>query len=70
MLLKWLRYTVHRSYERFKNCMDWLLQQMAISHTMSILKILTDLCVKKKKTKVKNTFASIVYNVLLVKTIC
>ena len=43
---------------------------MAISHTMSILKILTDLCVKRKSAKVKNTFASIVYNVLLVKTIC
>ena len=43
---------------------------MAIIHTMSILKILTDFCVKRKSVKVKNSFASIVYNVLLVKTIC
>ena len=43
---------------------------MAISHTMSILNILTDLCVKRKSEKVKNTFASIVYHVLLVKTVC
>ena len=39
---------------------------MAISHIMSILKILTDLCEIRQK-KIKNTFASIVYNVLLVK---
>ena len=42
---------------------------MAISHTMSILKILTNLCVIQKSVKVKSTFASIVYNVLLGKNI-
>ena len=40
---------------------------MTISYIMFILKILTDLCVIRHKTKVKNTFADIVYNVLVVK---
>ena len=35
---------------------------MKINHTMCILKILTDLCEKTKKIKIKNTFASVVYN--------
>ena len=39
---------------------------MAKSNIMSILKILTDLCANAKH-KIKNTFASIVYIVLLVK---
>ena len=43
---------------------------MAISHIMSILKILTDLSVIRKSVEVKITFANIVYNVLLVKDIC
>ena len=35
---------------------------------MCISKILTDLCViKQKKTKIKNIFANVVYNVLVVK---
>ena len=33
---------------------------------MSILKILTDLCVIRQRVKVKNTFADIVYKVLVV----
>ena len=41
---------------------------MIISHTMSILKPLTDLCVIGQKTKIKNNFSNIVYNVLLAKT--
>ena len=40
---------------------------MKISYTMSILKNLTDLCVIRQSVKTKNTFASIVYNVLVVK---
>ena len=40
---------------------------MKMSHTMSILKILTDLCVIRQSVKIKNTFASNVYNVLLAK---
>ena len=34
---------------------------------MSVLKILTDLCVIRQSVKIKNTFASIVYNALVVK---
>ena len=34
---------------------------------MYILKILTDLCAIKEKIKIKNTFASIFKNVLVVK---
>ena len=34
---------------------------------MSILKILTDLFAIRQKIKIKNTFESIVYNVLVVK---
>ena len=40
---------------------------MVISHTMSILKILTGLCIRKKSVKVKNIFENIDYNVLVVK---
>ena len=43
---------------------------MAISHIMSILNILTDLCVITKSVKVENTFVSIVYNAVVVKNIC
>ena len=34
---------------------------------MSILKILTDLCVIRQNVKVKNTFGYTVYNVLVVR---
>ena len=37
-----------------------------MNHIMSILKILTDLCVIRKSVKVKSTFADIVYNALVV----
>ena len=40
---------------------------MEISHIMSISKIFTDLCVIRQTSKLKNTFANIVYNVLVVK---
>ena len=36
---------------------------MKINHTMCISKILADLCVIKKKTKIKNTFSNVIYNV-------
>ena len=42
---------------------------MRISHTLSISKILTDLCVIRQSLRIKNSFANIVYNVLLVKEI-
>ena len=34
---------------------------------MCISKILTDLCAKKQRIKIKNIFANVVYNVLAVK---
>ena len=34
---------------------------------MSLSKILTDLCEKRQKIRIKKTFANIVYNVLVVK---
>ena len=42
---------------------------MKINHTMCISKILTDLCVIKQKIKVKNIFANVVYNVLVVRNL-
>ena len=42
---------------------------MKISSIMSISKVLTDLCVIRQKIKIKNTFADVVYNVLVVKNI-
>ena len=40
---------------------------MSISYTMCIERILTDLCVIRQNVGLKNTFASIVYSVLVVK---
>ena len=40
---------------------------MKRSHIKSISKILTELCAIRQKIKIKNTFASIVYNILVVK---
>ena len=42
---------------------------MKISHIMCILRILTDLYVIRQSVGLKNTFADIVYNVLVVKKI-
>ena len=43
---------------------------MRISHIICILKILTDLCVIRQKIIIKNTFANVVYNVIVVKRSC
>ena len=40
---------------------------MKTSHIMCTSKILTDLCFTKQKIKTKNTFARVVYSVLVVK---
>ena len=40
---------------------------MKTSHIMCKLKILTDLYFTKQKRKIKNTFARVVYSVLVVK---
>ena len=42
---------------------------MKINDTMSISKILTDLCSIRQNVKIKNTFADIAHNVLVVKEI-
>ena len=42
---------------------------MKISSIISISKVLTNLCVIRQKIKIKNTFADVVYNVLVVKNI-
>ena len=39
---------------------------MKIRHIVSISKILKDLCAIRQKTKIKKTFANVVYNVLVV----
>ena len=59
-----LVYPAHISNKKFKNCMDLLL---LIDRNMSISKILTDLCSIRQKVRTKNTFADIVYYVLVVK---
>ena len=43
---------------------------MKVSLLMSILKILTDLCAIKKRIKIENIFANVVYSVLVVKRFC
>ena len=43
------------------------LQLMKTSHIMCMSKILTDLCFTKQSIKTKNTFAKVLYSVLLVK---
>ena len=60
-----LVYPVYVSAQNFEECMDLLM--MKISHIMSVLKILTYLCVIREKVKIKNTVTSIAYNVLVVK---
>ena len=40
---------------------------MVINHIMCTSKILTDLCFIKQRIKTKNTFAKVVYSVLVVK---
>ena len=40
---------------------------MNINHTMSMSKTLTDLCSRRQNKRIKNTFADIVYNVLVLK---
>ena len=57
-------YPVYESNEKFENWMDLL---MRISYIMSVLKTLIDLCAIRQKINIKIPFASIVYNVLVMK---
>ena len=61
-----LVYPFHVSNQKFEDCVDLLLITDKISHTLCILKILTDLCVITQNVGLKNTFANIVYNVSVV----
>ena len=61
-----LVYSVHISDEKFKSCMD-VLMITDCNRSMSISKNLTDLCGIRQSVKIKKTFASIVYNVLVAK---
>ena len=62
-----LTYPVYVSDQKFGDSMDLLMITDEISLIMCISKILTDLCAIKQKIKTKNIFASVVYNVLVVK---
>ena len=61
-----LTYPVYVSDQKFGDSMDLLLYQMKISLIMCISKVLTDFCKIKQRIKIKNIFANIVYNVLVV----
>ena len=63
-------YPVYLSDPKFDDCMNLLLISCNFtSHYVyiNILKSLTDLCLIKRHTKVKNTFVKVVYSVILVK---
>ena len=63
-------YPVYVSNEKCENCMDLLMitdENKSILKIMPILQLLTDLCAIRQKAEIKNTFASIAYNVLVVK---
>ena len=59
-----LVYSVHISDKKFKTCMD-VLMITDCNRSMSIGKNLTDLCAIRNSVKIKKTFASIVYNVVV-----
>ena len=61
-----LIYPVHMSDQKYEDCMDLLLITDEKSHIMSTSKISTDLCLTRQGIKI-NTFANIVYNILVVK---
>ena len=61
-----LVYPVYVSVQKVEDCVDLLLITDKISHTLCILKILTDLCVITQNVGLKNIFADIMYNVLVV----
>ena len=70
-----LTYLLHTSKQKFEDCMDLLLfNDENKSHYVYIYiyisKYLTNLCSIKQIAKTKNTFADIVYNVLVVKDFC
>ena len=63
-----LAYPVHISGNEFEKCMDlMLITDDTISRIMSISRILLNLCVKRQNLRIRNIFADILYNILVVK---
>ena len=63
-----LAYPVHISGEKFKNCMNLLLITNENKSNYVYIEDFKRFMCNKAKCKNKKTFASIVYNVLVVKT--
>ena len=60
-----LVYPVHISYEKIKNCIDWLMiTDKNESHCVYIKDFNRFI---RQKIRIKNAFESIAYNVLLIK---
>ena len=62
-----LVYLIHISDEKFKNGTEILMIAYENKSHYVYIKDLTDIGVIRQSVKIKNTFASIVYNVLVVK---
>ena len=62
-----LFYPVYISNENFESCMDLLIMSILFLFHYVYMKSLADLCAIRQKIKIKNTFASIICNVLVVK---
>ena len=60
-----LLYPVYISNENFESCMDLLIMSILFLFHYVYIKILADLCAIRQK--IKNIFASIICNVLVVK---
>ena len=62
-----LVYSIFISRQKIKDSLDLLLLIETRNRIMSTLKILTHSCFMKQKTKIKNGFIKVVYNVLVAK---
>ena len=64
-----LIYPVYVSNKKFENCMDLLLitDGNKSHYVRHYTEALTDICVIRQRIRIKNAFANIVYNVLVVK---
>ena len=61
-----LVFPIYASDQKFEDSMDLLLLIDDDKHIMCTSKISTDLCFIKQKIKTQNTFAKVVYSVLVV----
>ena len=62
-----LTFSIYVSNQKFENSMDLLHIIHGDKSHYVYIKVLTDLCFTKQKIKTKNTFAKVVYSVLVVK---